>query len=315
MIKVAVTRLLAVVPVMLVVSFLAFTLQSLNSVDPAEQLSGGGASPEAVAQLRQEKGLDRPLLTRYADWLGDAVRGDLGESVYTDGAKVTTSLWSRLPVTLSLTFGGLLVAIAAGVPAGIFSALRAGRRSDRVVSGVASLGQAAPNFWIAAILALFLAVQRPWFPAVFFVGPTESIGQWLRSITLPSIALGLAGGAALARQTRSAMIGVLQLDYVRTALAMGATRRQVVYRHALKNALVPLVTVLGFQLTALLGGSFAVERIFALPGLGDLAVSAVLKNDGEVVVGFVVLVTLFVVLVNLVLDLAYRWINPRVRIG
>ncbi len=216
--------------------------------------------------MRTELGLDRPLLVRYGDWLGGAVTGDLGESIYTEGAKVTTALRSRLPVTLSLTLGGLLVSVAIGVPTGIYTALRAGRRGDRVLSGMASFGQAAPNFWIAAILALFFAVQRSWFPAVFFVGPTESIGRWLHSITLPSIALGLAGGAALARQTRSAMIGVLQLDYIRTALATGESRASVVYQHALKNAAVPLVTVLGFQLTALLGGSFAVERVFALPG-------------------------------------------------
>lgn len=315
MLKVAATRLLAVIPLMVVVSFLAFVLQSLNPVDPAEQITGGTASREAIAQLRHELGIDRPVVVRYGDWLGGALHGDLGASVYTKDAKVTRSLLDRLPVTLSLTFGGLLVALLLGLPAGIYSALRAGRRGDRVVSGIASIGQAAPNFWIAALLALFLSVKLRWFPAVFFVGPSSSITGWLRSITLPSIALGLAGAAALARQTRSAMIGVLQLDYVRTALALGARRREVVYKHALKNAAVPLVTVLSFQLTALLGGSFAVERVFALPGIGDLAINAVLRNDGEVVVGFVVLVTLFVVLVNLVLDLSYRWLNPKVRVS
>ncbi len=313
MLKFIAGRLAALVPLMLVVSFLAFWLQSLNPVDPAEEILGGAAPAEAVKELRRELGLDRPFLVRYGEWLGGAVRGDLGDSVYTDGLKVSSALWGRLPVTLSLTLGGLVVTLLIGLPLGVFSALRAGRRPDRVAMGFASFGQAAPNFWVAALLALFFAVQRTWFPAVFFVGPTTSIPRWLHSITLPSIALGLAGGASLARQTRSAMIGVLQLEYVRTALALGASRRQVIFKHALKNAAVPLVTVVSFQLTALLGGAFAVERVFALGGLGSLAVGAVIKNDGTVVIGFVVLVVLFVVLVNLLLDVSYRWLNPKVQ--
>jgi peptide/nickel transport system permease protein len=305
-------RLLTVPAIVLVVTFTTFTLLSLNRTDPAEQLLGPMATEAEVATKRHELGLDRPMPERYVEWLGHAVTGDLGRSLYTHDP-VTTTLRERMGVTVSLTFGGLLLALVIGVPVGVGAAMRRGRSADRLSMAAVSVGQAIPSFWLATLLVLVLAVHWEIFDAVLYVNPGESVIGWLRSITLPSIALGLVAGAAIARHTRSSMVGALQQDYVRTAFAKGASRRQVVVNHALKNAAAPLVTVVGFQFALLLGGSFVIERVFALPGLGSMAVEAITRNDPAPLLGFTLFVVVVVVVVNLLMDAAHAWLDPRVR--
>ncbi|TDC55935.1 ABC transporter permease [Actinomadura sp. KC345] len=312
MLRTVVTRLLAMIPLVFVVATATFFLGQLSGVDPAENIVGPDATAEQVAAVRAELGLDKPALVQYREWLGGVLQGDFGSSVYTK-ADVAESLWQALPVTLSLTVGGLLVGLVLGVPSGIWSALRAGRPSDRGVSLLATVGQAMPGFWLGLLLIFAFAIKLPWFPAVGYVPPSAGPALWFGSLVLPSISLGLIAAAAISRQTRSSMIGVLQQEYVRTALAKGLSKRRVVFKHALKNAAAPVVTVVSFQVTALLGGSIVIERLFAMPGLGSLAINAVLRRDPDVIQGFVVFTVVIVVVVNMLLDLSYAWLNPKVR--
>jgi len=306
------TRLLAVIPLMFFVGTVVFFLVQLNPVDPTAALLGDDASLESIAQKRAELGLDKPLVTQYTTWLGSAIKGDLGNSWFT-GEAVTAELARRARVTFSVVFGSLLIAIALGVSLGVVAAVKSGRWQDRLVTVVSSLGIAVPNFWLALVLAAVFAVQLGWFPAIWTKARTESVGGWLFTILLPCIALGMASSAAIARQTRSAMIGVLQQDYIRTALSKGLPVRRVITAHALRNAAIPVVSLVGFQLSALIGGAIFVEFIFNLPGLGTAGVDSVLRKNTPVTLGFVMITTFVVVLANILLDMAYAWLNPKVR--
>ncbi len=312
MLRFLVIRLLAAIPLMFLVGTIVFFLIQLRDVDPTAALLGDDASPEAIAEKRAELGLDRPLVEQYVAWLGDAVQGDLGENWFT-GESVTTELTRRARVTFSVVFGSLLVAVVLGVTLGVIAALAAGRWPDRLITVISSLGIAVPNFWLALILAAVFAVNLGWFPAIWTRARTETWTGWVFTIILPCLALGTASSAAIARQTRSAMIGVLQQDYIRTALAKGLPVRRVVLRHALRNAAIPVVTLIGFQLSALIGGAIFVELIFNLPGLGSAGVDSVLRKNVPVTLGFVMITTFVVVVANILLDLSYAWLNPKVR--
>lgn len=312
MLKLALGRLAAGIPLMFVVATLVFFLLRANPVDPAEIILGPDATEAAVQATRSELGLDRPIVTQYGDWLSGAVRGDLGVSWFS-GESVTTDIATRLPVTLSLVLGSLTVSLLLGVGAGVAAAVRAGRKFDRGITVAASAGLAAPNFWVALLLAYFFSVRLGWFPAVGYASPTEGIVEWVRHLVLPCIALGTSAAASIFRQTRSSMIGVLQQDYIRTSLAKGMRLRTVIYVHALRNAAIPIVTLAGFQVSTLFGGAIFVEQVFNIPGLGSMGVDAVLRNNVPVVLAFVMITALVVVLVNIVLDLLYEWLNPRVR--
>ncbi len=312
MLRLLVTRLLAAIPLMFLVGTIVFFLQQLNPVDPTAALLGDDTSDAAVEAAREDLGLNEPVLTQYTTWLGDAVRGDLGKSWF-NGEDVTTLLVRRAKVTFSIVLGSILVALVLGVSLGIAAALKAGRWQDRLVTVVSSLGIAVPNFWVAIILAAIFAVNLGWFPALWSVSRTSTVTGWIYTIILPCLALGTASSAAIARQTRSAMIGVLQQDYIRTALAKGLPVRRVIYRHALRNAAIPIVTLIGFQLSALIGGSIFVEFIFNIPGLGTIGVESVQRNNAPITLGFVMITTLVVVIANIFLDLSYAWLNPKVR--
>lgn len=312
MLKLAVGRLLAAIPLMLAVATLVFFLVQANPVDPAEIILGQDASPEAVNAVRERLGTDRPLLEQYGDWLSGAVRGDLGRSWFS-GDSITSDIAKRVPVTLSLVLGSLVVSLLIGVGAGVAAAVRAGRPADRVISVVASMGLAAPNFWIALLLAYVFSVRLGWFPAVGFRGITEGPATWLRHIALPCIALGTSAAASIFRQTRSSMLGVLQQDHIRTSLAKGMPLRTVIRVHALRNAAIPIVTLAGFQVSALFGGAIFVEQVFNMPGLGSMGVDAVMRKNVPAVLGFVMVTALVVVVVNVLLDLMYAWLNPKVR--
>lgn len=298
---------------MFAVATLVFFLAQANSSDPAGSILGLDATEEAIDAKRAELGIDRPLLSQFGDWLASAVRGDLGTNWFS-GEKVTSELSDRIPVTLGLAFGGLLIGVALGCSFGLVAAMKAGRWQDRLITMVASLGIAMPSFWIALILAWYFAVRLRWFPAVWPPGGPDGAVGWIEALVLPSVALGVAASAAIARQTRSAMIGVLQRDYVRTALAKGLPVRRVVGRHAIRNAASPVVTLIGFQVAALLGGSLFVELIFNIPGLGSYGVDAIFRGNVPALLGFVMVIAFVVVLVNIALDLSYAWLNPKVRV-
>ncbi len=312
MIRLLVSRLLAAIPLMFIVGTVVFFIMQLNPVDPTAALLGDDSSDAAVEAAREELGLNRPVLTQYTSWLGNAVQGDLGINWF-NGEDVTTLLIRRARVTFSIVLGSLLVALAIGVSLGVTAALKAGRWQDRLVTVVSSLGIAVPNFWVAIILAAIFAVRLGWFPALWSINRTDSLWGWIYTIILPCLALGTASSAAIARQTRSSMIAVLQQDYIRTALAKGLPVRRVVLRHALRNAAIPIVTLVGFQLSALIGGAIFVEFIFNIPGLGTIGVESVQRNNQPITLGFVMVTTLVVVIANIFLDLSYAWLNPKVR--
>jgi peptide/nickel transport system permease protein len=303
----------AIIPLLFLLSIVAFGLSQVNPVDPAELLLGSQeASQEQIDAIREQLGLNDPVVPRYLDWLGGAVQGDLGKDVYTQ-EPVTSAIRDRAPITLAMMAGALTVSLSVGLFCGILSALRAGRATDRALTVGASIGLALPSFWIGLILISLLAVNRQWLPAIWPPGGDLSFGMWFKSLLIPSLALGAAASASFTRQIRSAMIGVLQQDYIRTALAKGLPMRTVIFKHALKNAAVPIITVIGFQISTLLGGTVFLEIIYNIPGLGNWGVGAVLKNNSPVVIAFVMIAATLVVVVNLALDVVYGWLNPKVR--
>ncbi len=297
---------------MLMVATLVFFLAQLNPVDPAATIMGDDADLESLAEKRAELGIDRPLVVQYWDWLNSAVVGDLGTNWF-NGEQITTELRDRIPVTLSMVFGSLIVALAIGSAFGVLAALKAGRWPDRTITVASSLGLAVPNFWIGLVLAYYVGVKLQWLPAIWPTTRPDSIARWVEALILPCVALGISASAAIARQARSSMIGVLQRDYVRTALAKGLPVRRVVSRHAIRNAAIPVVTLAGFQTSALIGGSIFVEFVFNVPGLGRFGVDAILRQNMPALLGFVMVTAAVVVVVNIVLDLSYAWLNPKVR--
>jgi peptide/nickel transport system permease protein len=310
--RIVLNRLVASIVLLLAVSALTFVLLALTPGDPAREIVGKYGSHQAYVQVRHELHLDEPIYTQYWTWLKGAVHGDLGTSLLT-GESVVRSIETRLPASLSLVIGALIVSVLIGVSLGTFSAVRggtAGRFAD-----VFSLGGAAlPEFWLAAILIAIFAVNLGWFPATGYVEFATSPGDWLSSLVLPVAALSLAGTAGIAKQTREAMLDALASEHVRVAWATGIRPVSIVFRHALRSAALSVVTVAGWLFIALLGGSVLVEAVFAIPGLGSLAVSAANRHDIPVIQGIVVCFTVLVVIVNLLVDLIYMWVNPRVRL-
>lgn len=309
--RVIVRRFLVAVPLLFIVSFLSFLLVSLTPGDAAEQILGVNKTPETYAQLRRAMGLDEPLYAQYWHWLDRALHGDLGVAILS-GEEVAHAIGVRLPVTLSLILGSLLITLVVGVSLGVIAAVRGGAIA-RAIDGFTLAGFAMPAFWVASILIVLLAVKVQWFPAAGYVPFAQSGGEWLRSLVLPTIALGLGGIAAVAKQTREAMSDVLATEYVRMARANGVPESRILFRHGLKNAGVRITTILGLQTVALLSGTVVVESVFALPGLGGLVVEASLSHDLATVQGVTVYFTVIVVVVNLAIDLAYTMLNPRVR--
>ena len=309
---VVIRRLVMAVPLLFVVSALTFVLVSLEPGNAAEEILGTTATPQQYAALQQDLGLNRPLYEQYWTWLSHALTGNLGQSIFTN-QPVAQAIGQRLPVTLSLLIGTLVVSVVIGVGLGVFSALRGGA-AGRSVDALALIGFSLPAFWVGAELIVIFAVWQHWFPATGYISITDSPAGWLRSLVLPVAALSLYGIAATAKQTRESMLDVLGSEYIRMARANGLSSRAIVFRHALRNASIRVVTVIGLQAVGLLGGTVLAETVFALPGLGSLMVNAGTQHDLPVVAGVVVCFTLLVVLINLVVDLAYLWLNPRVRL-
>ncbi len=312
MLKLVSRRLLALVPLLLIVSVLTFSFTSLLPSDPVDLIIGDTGTQEQYEVVRERLGLNQPVILRYVQWLGRAAQGDLGTSFF-NSVSVADAVMQRLPVTLSLTLVSALIAVAVGIAAGIAAALRPRSWIDRLATVGATIGQAIPNFWFGLLLVAVFAVNMRWFPATGFTPISASPWEWLRSVTLPAIALGLSSSAAIARQVRSAMVGVLQQDYIRAARAQGLSSRRVILKHALTNAMVPVVAVLSFQITVLLGGSLIVEQVFSINGLGTLAITAVRQQDIPMIQGLVLVMVGLVVLVQLATDIVYGFLNPKAR--
>jgi peptide/nickel transport system permease protein len=313
MLRVVVRRLLTSVVLLFVVSALSFVLVALTPGDAARAIVGVNGSQEQYQRVRHELGLDLPLVEQYWRWLRHAVQGDFGASLFTS-QPVTQAIDERLPVTACLIVGALLVSLVVGVALGVFSAVRGGA-AGRFVDAFALGAFALPPFWVGAILIAFFAVKLGWFPATGYVPFAQSPSDWFSSLVLPVVALALGGVAAIAKQTREAMLEALASEHVRMAWSTGISPRSILFRHAFRVAAMRVVTVLGWLFVSLLGGTVFVETVFALPGLGGLAVSAATQHDLPLIQGVVVCFTVIVVLVNLVVDLVYVWLDPRVRTG
>lgn len=313
MLRTVAFRGLAAVPLIALVSILAFAIVHLMPGSASEAILGEGATPDAVAELDRQLGLDKPLVMQYLDWAGDAIRGDFGTSPIT-GREVSTTLAERLPVTFWVAFSGLVVTVLIGVPAGIVAALRRDRWADRWISLLTASGLAVPNFWVAILLAFWVGVRLRWLPAIGYTPFSESPTEWFKSLVLPGIALGSGPAAVIARQMRGGLIDVLDRPYIRAARSKGIGARRVVVVHALKNAFIPVVTVLGFQASVMLGGAVVVEQVFGIPGIGTQIVRAVLAQDIPVVQGVVMSMAVVVIVVNVLVDISYAYFDPRVRV-
>jgi peptide/nickel transport system permease protein len=310
-------RLVSLIPILFLVSTAVFLLTDLVPGDAAVTLAGGAdATPERIAEVRTQLGLDRPLLERYGVWLGDAVQLDFGTSLLNqDGPTITEELGTRLPVTFSIAIAGLFVSVLIGVPLGMLSAIRPGGLIDRATVTATSFGLAIPSFVVALFLITTFAIDRDWFPALGYTPFGEDPWQWLRSITLPAISIGLFATASVARQVRAATIDALQSNYVRTALSVGTGTGRTIAKYAFKNAAIPAVTVLGLQLSALLGGVVIIEQIFSIPGIGIYMFRALSAPDVPVIQAVTLTFVVIHVLVNLAVDISYGFLNPRVRVS
>jgi peptide/nickel transport system permease protein len=312
MAQLVIRRLLALIPMVFIVSLMVFALVLLIPGDPAITISGENATEAQIQATRERLGLDDPVMVQYGRWASNAIQGDLGTSLFSSRS-VSSAIAERFPVTLTLTISALIVALLIAIPAGIIAAMKRGSWIDRLATVGASAGVAMPNFWVGLVLIIIFALELEWLPALGYVSFRDDPVEAIKHLILPALTLGTAAAAETTRQLRSALVDVLHQDYIRTAKAKGLRGRAVITRHALKNAAVPVITVIGLQVSLLLGGSVIVEQVFGIPGLGQLAIRAVLERDIPMIQGVVVVTTVIVLLVNLLVDLAYGWLNPKVR--
>lgn len=305
-------RILLTIPVIIIVTFLVYSLLLLLPGDPAIALLGEDPDPTILERIREDLGLDRPIHVQYFEWLSRVFRGDLGHSIQT-GESVTEALKTRFPVTLQIGLTALIISLLVSIPVGILSGAKRNSGIDHIAMILAYLGAAIPSFFLAIILMVIFSLWLGWLPPAGFTAPGDGLWQSVKSTLMPAMALGLGGTAVLIRQIRSSMLEELAQDYVRTARAKGLSEFAVLTRHALRNGLIPVVTVLGVQIGYLLGGSVIVETIFAVPGMGRLAVSAFFQRDLPMAQG-VVLVTAAVMLAsNFIVDISYRYLDPRIQ--
>jgi peptide/nickel transport system permease protein len=297
-------RLLLLIPVLLGVSFLVFTIMSFTPGDPAQLILGESAPQEQVLALREEMGLNDPFIVQYGRFVKNALQGDFGRS-YTSGREVFGEIFQRFPNTLILAVIGVFIAILIGIPVGIISATRQYSILDSVSMIGALLGVAMPNFWLGLMLILFFSVNLGWLPSGGFNG-------W-KSLILPSITLGTGAAAIITRMTRSSMLEVIRQDYIRTARAKGVSEKKVINKHALKNALIPVITVVGLQFGYLLGGAVLTETVYSWPGVGRMMVEAIRSKDTPVVLAAVLFLATTFSVVNLLVDILYGFVDPRVK--
>jgi peptide/nickel transport system permease protein len=299
-------RLVQIIPVLLGVTLMVFLIMQMVPGDPAVLVAGEGATDEQVDAIRHDLGLDQPLALQYLSYVGDVVKGDFGESIRTS-RPVLDEILVRLPITLELAFWSIVITVVLGVLIGIIAATKQNSFTDVGLMMVALLGVSLPNFWLGLMLIIYFSVGLQWFP----------VAGWgtFSHIILPAITLGTGGAAIVARMTRASMLEVIRQDYIRTAKAKGVRQRLVIYKHALKNALIPVITVVGLQFGALLGGTVLTESVFAINGVGRLIIDAIRMRDLPLVQGSILFVSVLFVIVNLLVDLSYRFLNKRVELN
>jgi peptide/nickel transport system permease protein len=312
----ALRRLLLTIPTLFGLSVILFVLVRLIPGDAALLKMAGGDvtfnNPAALAELRHQMGLDRPIPVQFAVWLGGVIRGDLGQSVWS-GRSVVTEIADRLPVTAELALGSIVLSLGIGVVVGVVAAVHQDHAADYVGRLFGVFGVSIPAFWVGTVVIVMPAVLWGYLPPLGFVSPADDLWGNLRQFIGPWLALGWALSASIMRITRSQMLEVLGQDYVRTARAKGLSELMMLARHALKNALIPIITIAGLQVGFLIGGTVVVETVFGLPGLGSLTLQAVMQRDYQLIQGTVLLLALAFVLINLIVDLSYGWLDPRIR--
>jgi peptide/nickel transport system permease protein len=305
-------RIASTAPVLLLVATLSFFMLHLMPGSPAASILGNRASPERIADLERRLGLDAPIHDQFYDWFSGLFSGDLGTSI-TRGVPVSDLLQDRLVATISLASAGSLVAIGVGLTVGTVCAVWRDSILDRSLSVVVSVGLAVPEFWIGLILLSLFAVEIGWFPVISWTDPRRDFAGWIQGMILPALALGIPGAASIARQMRDAMIDALDAPYVQTLRALGTAPRTLALRFAMKNAIIPVMTVIGFYVVMILGGSFVIEKVFSIPGIGALTIDAINDRDMPVVQAVTLLIALMVVAVYLAIDLTSAALNPRWR--
>lgn len=312
MLRYILRRVLIAVPTLILVSVFVFTLQKLLPGDPVLAMAGEDRDPAVIEALREKYRLNDPIVMQYAYWLGDVLRGDLGMSLRTN-MPVTELIAQKLPVTIQLAIMSMFWAVLIGIPMGILSATRKGTWADYLANVVALSGLSIPNFWLGIMLILLVSVNLGWLPASGYESPWVDFSRSMQTMLMPSLVLGTGLAAALMRHTRSSMLGVLQSDYIRTARAKGLAERRVILRHAFRNAVLPVVTLSALLFGELLAGAVLTEQIFTIPGFGKLIVDAVFNRDYAVVQGVVLVTAVGFILMNLVADVLYVLLNPRMR--
>ena len=305
-------RVLALAPVLLVVAVMVFLIARFTPGDPIRVLLGEDARPEQVQALRELHGLDAPLPVQFGLWISRALRGDLGRSLY-NRMPVTRTIWQHVGPTVMLSLLALAVALAIGIPIGIASAVYRNSWLDQASLTLVMLGAAVPSFWLGLTLIVVFAVNLGWLPSSGFRPPDEGLWRSLRHLILPAFALGVPNSALIIRFVRGSLLDVIATDYVRTARAKGLAERAVIFRHALRNALVPILTVVGLTFAALMGGAVVTETVFSIPGIGQLVVQSVLRRDYPVIQGVTLIVAASYVLINLLVDVLYLVVDPRVK--
>lgn len=298
---------------LIVASLVIFACIEIVPGDPASFMLGINAQPDTIQALRVELGLDQSLAQRYLGWVGGLLGGDMGTS-YTYRTPVSDIVSDRLQVSLPLALYALMLTVVVAFPVGVLAAARRGSVTDITVMGATQLGVAIPNFWFAILMVILFAINLRWFSAGGFPGWDVGIFPAMKALTLPAIALALPQASILARVMRSSLLDTLSEDYMRTARAKGLTRRQVLWRHALRNAMIPVLTIIGLQFSFLLAGAIIIENVFFLPGLGRLVFQAITQRDLIVVESVVMLLVFAVILVNFFVDIAYAWVDPRLRV-
>ncbi|CDY76891.1 Putative glutathione transporter, permease component [Caballeronia glathei] len=312
MLRIIANRVLVAIPTLILVSMMIFGLQKMLPGDPVLAMAGEDQNPQVIAMLRAKYHLDEPVPAQYVLWMKDMLRGDLGASIRTD-VPVTTLIAQKLPVTLQLAVMGMILAIGIGLPLGVLSAANKGRALDYGANVLALSGMSIPNFWLGIILIFVVSVRWHLLPSSGYVSPSEDFWMSIKTMLMPAFVLGAALGAQLMRHTRSAMLSVLRTDYIRTARAKGLLRGTVVIKHAFRNALIPIVTVLALLFGELLAGAVLTEQVFTIPGFGKLIVDAVFNRDYAVVQGVVLVTAVSFIVVNLFADVLYILLNPRLR--
>lgn len=300
------------IPVIVMVALLTFLLIRLIPGDPAGQMLGLDATMQEIEEVRQEMGLDQPLYKQFLIWAGNVIKGDLGHSIFLN-QPVSTAIVEHLECTISLALLALTYSVLVAIPIGVIAAVKQNAWQDKLVMSFALFGVSAPSFWLGLMAIFIFAVYLGWFPSQGYEMLADGFRQWLWFIILPALSLGIQTAALIARMTRSSMLEVLRQDYIRTARAKGLKENRVIFKHALKNGLIPVLTVVGMTLGQLLGGAVITETVFSLPGIGQLVITAIKNRDYPMVQGVIMFIAVIYVCANLLVDILYGWFDPRIK--